>query len=70
MRVQAVVCEAEAFYRLSRFDVGRDDLVDVGFGDVAVPDGFGIDDYVGAVLALVEASGLVGADAAFESALG
>src|SRR5215472_8711945 len=36
----------------------------------AVPDGFGINDDVGTVLALVEASGLVRADTAFESALG
>jgi len=48
--------------------VGLNDLFDVVGGDTAVPDGIGIDDNGGAVLALVEASGHVGAHALFESA--
>ena len=44
-----------------------DDLFGVlGFGET-VPDGLGIDDEDGAVLALVEASGLVDADAMLEA---
>ena len=69
-RVQARVGEAKAFYRSAAEDVRFDDLVDVGLGDVSVPDGVGVDDEVGAVFALVEASGLIGADFAFQAALG
>ncbi len=68
--VQAGVGEAESFYRVAAEHVRFDDLVDVGFGDVSVPNSVGVDDEVGAVFALVEASGLVGADFALQSALG
>lgn len=44
-----------------------DDLVDVFEVDGAVPDGFGIDHDDWAVLALVEAGGLVGADLVFQA---
>jgi hypothetical protein len=67
--VEAFVGEAKAFDRRAANDVRVDDLIDVGFGDVAVPDGFGIHDDGGTVFALVEASGLIGANAAFDSAL-
>ena len=63
--VEAGIGNTEAFYWEASEDVGVDDFVDVGFGDVSVPDGVGIDDDVGAVLALIKASGLVGTDAAF-----
>src|SRR5215831_15045591 len=65
--IETLVCKAEALYRLASHDVGVDDFIDVGFGDVAVPDGFRIDDDVRSVLALVEAAGLVGANAALQS---
>lgn len=68
--VETTIGEPEPFHRLSAHDMRFDDLVDVGLGDVSVPDGFRIDDDVRPVLALIQASGLVGADAAFESALG
>jgi len=68
--VQTLVGEAKAFYGVAAYDVRLDDLVYVRLGDVAVPDGFGIYDYVRTVLALIEATGLVGADAAFQSAGG
>jgi hypothetical protein len=68
--IQAGIGQAESFDWLTCDDVGVDDLVDVGFGNVSVPDGVGVDDDVRAVLALIEASGLVGADAAFQSTLG
>gem|GEM_PF-3517046 len=48
-------------------EVFGDDLVDVFEVNAAVPDGFGIDDDDGAVLALVETGGLVGADGVLEA---
>jgi hypothetical protein len=68
LRVEAFVGQTKAFDWLAADDVRIDDFVDVGFGDEAIPDGLRIDDKVGTVLALVEASGLIGADAAFQSA--
>jgi hypothetical protein len=69
-RVEAFVGESKAFDWLSADDVRVDDFVDVGFRHVAIPDGPGVDDDGRAVLALVEASGLISACAAFQSALG
>jgi len=68
--VQAGVRQAEALDRLAAEDVGLDNLVDVGLGDVAVPDCVRVDDDVRAVLALIEAARMIGADFAFEAALG
>ena len=65
--VEAVVGKAEAFDGTAVEEVLGDDLVDVFERDAAVPDGFGVDDDGGAVLALVEAAGLVGADAVLET---
>jgi len=70
LRVQALGFQAQAVYRLSRKDVGLDDFVHVGFGNVAVPDGVGVNDYVRAVFALIEATGLVGSDSALQSVAG
>jgi hypothetical protein len=36
--VQAEVCQAESFYRLSAENVRFNNFFDVGFGDVSVPD--------------------------------
>ena len=47
-------------------EVLADNLVNVFRVDEAVPDGVGIDDHYGAVLALVETAGFVGADFAFQ----
>jgi hypothetical protein len=47
---------------LATDEVLVDDLGDVGDRHVAVPDLFGIDDDADAVLALVEAAGVIGAD--------
>jgi len=69
-RVQAGICQAEALYRLATYDMRIDDFVDVSLGDVAVPDGVRVDHEVGAVFALVETAGLVGAYFSFESAFG
>src|SRR2546429_562504 len=68
--VQAGVCQAEALDGLAAEDVRVDNLVDVGFGDMSVPDCIRIDHKVGAVFALIEAPGLVRAHSALQSALG
>ncbi len=69
-RVQAFIRNQQAFYRTSSDDVAIDDLADVGGGDASVPDGFRINDYGWPVLALIEASGLVGTDGPLNSPLG
>ena len=67
--VEAGILQAKPFYWPSAEDVGVDDLVDVGFCDMAIPDGVWIHDYVRAVLALIQAAGLIGAYSAFQAAL-
>jgi hypothetical protein len=69
-RVQAIICDQKALYRLAIDDVGLDDFVDIGRGYAAVPDGVGIDDNRRAMLALIEASRHVGAHALLQSAQG
>ena len=51
-------------------NVGLDDLHHICDSDVAVPDAFGIHRHIRTMLALVEASALVGADSVFQSAEG
>src|SRR5262245_19572827 len=51
---------AEPLDRLASHEVLLDDLLDVSGRDVLVPDGLGIDDDRHSVLALVQASRLVG----------
>lgn len=51
-------------------DVLVDNLFHVIRGDMSVPDRFRINHNRGAMFALVEASGLIGADFTFEPALG
>src|SRR5262249_35408398 len=60
--------ESQSLDRLAADEVPLDDLVDVGDGDVAVPDAFRVDDHRAAERAVVEAAGLVGADLAVEAA--
>jgi hypothetical protein len=65
--VDAGVGKAEALDGTTVEEVLLDDLFGVaGFGET-VPDGVGIDDEDGAMLTLVEAAGLVDADAVLES---
>ncbi len=65
--VEAGVGEAEALDGTVVEEVFGNDFVDVARVNVAVPDGFGIDDDDGTVLALVETSGLVGTDMMLEA---
>jgi hypothetical protein len=66
--VEAFVGNEEALDGPSVDDVRLDDLVDIVGGDAAVPDRVRINDDGGAVFALVETSGHVGAHALSESA--
>jgi hypothetical protein len=68
--VQAFILQPQSFYRLSADDVLLNDFIDVGQSDASVPDCLGIDDDIRPVFALVEASCLIGADSALQSALG
>src|SRR5205823_5095511 len=54
--------ELEACDGFAPDEVFVHDLVDVGLGDVAVPDALGIDHHAAAVLAVVQAPRLVGAN--------
>ncbi len=65
--IDAGVGEAEAFDGAAVEEMLLDDLFGItGFGKT-VPDGVGIDDEDGAVLALVEAARLVDADTVFQA---
>jgi hypothetical protein len=59
----------EPFDRAIPYDVGFNDFPNIGECDVAVPYGVWINDDGGAMLALVEAAGLVGANRASDSRL-
>ena len=68
--VEAPVGEAQTLDRDATHDVRFDDLFYIGFGNKSIPDCVRVDDDVRSVFALVQASGLVCAHSAFESALG
>jgi len=65
--VETLVSNAQALYGASADEMLFDDGCRVFGAHIAVPDGFGIDHDHGAVLALVEAAGLVDAHAATET---
>ncbi len=69
-RVQAGIRNPEPRDRTAFHKVGLNDLFNVGFADSAVPDCLRIDDNHRAVLALIQASGLVDADHGRELSLG
>ena len=69
-RVEAGVCQAEALDRVAAEDVGLNNLVDVCVGDVPIPDCVRVDHNVGAMFALIQTPGLVGAHFSFQSAFG
>jgi hypothetical protein len=68
--IQAGIRKQETLDRFAADDVRLDNLIDIGFSDMPVPDSFGIDHQVWAVLALIEASRLVRANFAFETTFG
>ena len=65
--VEALVGEAQALDGAAGDEVLVDDFGGVFQADVAIPDGLGVDHDGGAVLALIEAAGLVDADARGEA---
>jgi hypothetical protein len=65
--VEAGVGEQKALDRTAVDEVLADNLVDIFRVDEAVPDGVGIDNHYGAVLALVETAEFVGADFALQT---
>ena len=69
-RIQTRIRNHKPFHWFSSHQMRFDNRVHVGGSYVAVPHRFRIDDDSGAMLALVEASGFVGADGAGESAHG
>jgi hypothetical protein len=68
-RVDAGLSQHQALDWPSPHDVRVDDFVHVGEGYAAIPHRFGIDHQVWAMLALVQASGLIRPHSAFQSAL-
>ena len=66
--IEAAVGQHQALDWLATDYVGFDDFLDIGLGDVSIPNGLGIDDNSRAVLALIETAGLVGSYSAFETA--
>jgi hypothetical protein len=67
--IEAGAGEAQAFHRAAVDEVFGDDFAHVLKLDEAIPDGLGIDHHRGAVLALIEAAGLVGADEMLEASV-
>jgi hypothetical protein len=67
-RIQAGIGQQQALDRFATDDVGLNDFINVSFGDVSIPDGFGIDHEIRAVLALIETACLVGPNFALETA--
>ena len=61
--------QSQPFYWAALDEVLPNDLLNVAGVNVAVPDGFGIDNDHRAMLALVQATGLIGADPVLESGL-
>ena len=69
LNVETGVGEAQALDGTVVEEVLGDDFLDVFDVDEAVPNGLGIDHDDGAVLALIEASGFVGADVMLEASV-
>jgi len=65
--IQALLGHAEPLHGAAAHQVLFDDCSGIGRLDIAVPDGLGIDDDGWSVLALVQAAGLVDADAGAEA---
>jgi len=68
-RVDTIVGQHQALDWLAACYVRLDDFVDIGLGDVPIPDRLGINHDIRAMFALIETAGLVGSHFAFEAAL-
>lgn len=69
-RVQAALWNQQSRHWLPAHNVRLDDFIHVSRGDSSIPDAFGINHQIGAVLALVKAACLVGANCGFQPPLG
>ena len=67
--VDTFLAHSQALDWLSAYDVGIDDFIDIIERDMSVPDCLGIDHEIRTMLALVQASRLVGADASTQPSL-
>lgn len=70
LRIEAGIGNDEPLHRMAAGNVGIKDLVHIGRCHSAVPRGFGINHYGRAVFALIETTGFVSADPAFQPACG
>lgn len=68
-RVDATIGEYQSLDGVAAYDVGFDDLVNVGQRYMPVPYSVGIHHQIGPMLALIETSRLVGANTVLESTL-
>ena len=68
--IQAGIGNHQALYGFSADDVGSHDFLDVVLGYMAVPDCLGVHDDRWPMLALVQASGLVGPNGVADAVLG
>ena len=68
--VEARFGELKPLHGLSPDYVRLDDFIHIGFCDVPIPDRVRIDYDVWSMLALIEAARLIGANLAFQAALG
>jgi len=65
--IDAGVRKAETFDRTAVYQVFLNDFLNVTLVDKTIPNGFGVDDEDWAVLALVQAAGLVNTDAVLQA---
>src|SRR5215475_3007385 len=68
--IQALLLQEQTFHGPASDNMGIDDLVYVGKGNPAIPYRFGIDHDIRSVLALIEASGMIGPHLAFQATFG
>ena len=68
--VEARIGNPQARHGLVVHNMRLHDLIDIGQGDVAVPDSFGVNDYRGAMLTLIQAPSFVGPDSVADGGLG
>jgi hypothetical protein len=65
--IDAAFGQQQPFDRTPRHQMGGNNLIHIGFRDMPIPDGFRIDDHRWPMFALVQAAGLVDADASLQA---
>ena len=65
--IDAPVGQTQSLHRTAPHQMGGNNFVHIGFSDVPVPDSFRIDDHGWSMFALVEAAGLIDADASLKA---